>query len=103
MNSKILAEVMAANATYVMGFGEKGQLALPPARRFAILTCMDARLDPAKYAAYPKATRMSSAMLAGVRQMTPFARSLSRTNCLERRSGLSSITQIAAWSFSLTM
>jgi len=25
-------------------------LALPPARRFAILTCMDARLDPAKYA-----------------------------------------------------
>jgi carbonic anhydrase len=50
MNSKILAEVMAANATYVMGFGEKGQLALPPARRFAILTCMDARLDPAKYA-----------------------------------------------------
>ena len=25
-------------------------LPLPPARRFAILTCMDARLDPAKYA-----------------------------------------------------
>lgn len=25
-------------------------LALPPARRFAVLTCMDARLDPAKYA-----------------------------------------------------
>ena len=50
MNSKILEEVMAANAKYVDGFGEKGQLALPPARRFAILTCMDARLDPAKYA-----------------------------------------------------
>ena len=31
-------------------FGDKGKLALPPARRFAILTCMDARLDPAKYA-----------------------------------------------------
>jgi carbonic anhydrase len=28
----------------------KGSLALPPARRFAILTCMDARLDPAKFA-----------------------------------------------------
>ena len=28
----------------------RGELALPPARRFAILTCMDARLDPAKYA-----------------------------------------------------
>ena len=32
------------------GFGDKGSLALPPARRFAILTCMDARLDPAKFA-----------------------------------------------------
>ncbi|MFO1070979.1 MAG: carbonic anhydrase [Geminicoccaceae bacterium] len=43
-------EVLAANADYVAGFGEKGKLPLPPARRFAILTCMDARLDPAKYA-----------------------------------------------------
>ena len=30
--------------------GDTGALALPPARSFAILTCMDARLDPAKYA-----------------------------------------------------
>ena len=43
-------EVVAANAEYVENFGSKGSLALPPARRFAILTCMDARLDPAKYA-----------------------------------------------------
>ncbi len=50
MTSKILDEVMAANAQYVATFGKKGELALPPARRFAILTCMDARLDPAKYA-----------------------------------------------------
>jgi carbonic anhydrase len=48
--SKILNEVIAANETYVTSFGKKGDLALPPARRFAILTCMDARLDPAKYA-----------------------------------------------------
>ena len=41
--------VLAANARYAAGF-DKGDLALPPARRFAILTCMDARLDPAKYA-----------------------------------------------------
>lgn len=46
----IRAEVAAANARYVQEFGDKGQLALPPARGFAILTCMDARLDPAKYA-----------------------------------------------------
>jgi carbonic anhydrase len=48
--SQILSEVLNANAKYTAGFGDKGKLALPPARRFAILTCMDARLDPAKYA-----------------------------------------------------
>lgn len=50
MTSKIVNEIMDANAKYVAGFGSKGGLAMPPARRFAILTCMDARLDPAKYA-----------------------------------------------------
>ena len=46
----ILDEVLAANADYAASFGSKGSLAMPPARGFAILTCMDARLDPAKYA-----------------------------------------------------
>ncbi len=48
--SKVLNEVLAANQNYVAQFGEKGKLPMPPGRRFAILTCMDARLDPAKYA-----------------------------------------------------
>ena len=48
--STVLPEVLAANASYVATFGAKATLALPPARRFAILTCMDARLDPAKFA-----------------------------------------------------
>ena len=48
--SKVLEEVLAANARYVGSFGDKGKLALPPARKFAILTCMDARLQPSKYA-----------------------------------------------------
>jgi carbonic anhydrase len=43
-------EVLRANAEYAASFGTKAELALPPARHFAILTCMDARLDPAKYA-----------------------------------------------------
>jgi len=43
-------EVLAANEDYAASFGPKADLALPPARHFAILTCMDARLDPAKYA-----------------------------------------------------
>lgn len=46
----VLDEVLTANEAYAAHFGDKGSLALPPARRFAILTCMDARLDPAKYA-----------------------------------------------------
>ena len=46
----VLDEVLAANEEYAASFGAKSELALPPARRFAILTCMDARLDPAKYA-----------------------------------------------------
>jgi carbonic anhydrase len=46
----VVHEVLAANDAYAASFGDKGALALPPARGFAILTCMDARLDPAKYA-----------------------------------------------------
>jgi carbonic anhydrase len=48
--SKVHQEVLEANENYVTNFGEKKDLGLPPARKFAILTCMDARLDPAKYA-----------------------------------------------------
>src|SRR3954465_1938228 len=44
------SEVLQANEEYAASFGKKAELALPPARGFAILTCMDARLDPAKYA-----------------------------------------------------
>jgi carbonic anhydrase len=43
-------EVLRANEEYAASFGAKAKLALPPAKRIAILTCMDARLDPAKYA-----------------------------------------------------
>jgi carbonic anhydrase len=43
-------EVLEANEAYAKSFGDKAKLAMPPARRFAVLTCMDARLDPAKFA-----------------------------------------------------
>ena len=46
----VLNEVLSANQRYAADFGAKAELPLPPGRRFAILTCMDARLDPAKYA-----------------------------------------------------
>jgi carbonic anhydrase len=48
--SKILSEVLESNHQHAANFGEKSKLAMPPARRFAVLTCMDARLDPAKFA-----------------------------------------------------
>ncbi len=48
--SNVLQEVLAANQRYAANFGDKARLAMPPARHFAILTCMDARLDPAKFA-----------------------------------------------------
>jgi carbonic anhydrase len=48
--SAIVEQVLAANQKYSASFGEKASLGMPPARHFAVLTCMDARLDPAKYA-----------------------------------------------------
>jgi carbonic anhydrase len=48
--SKILDEVLSANESYAGDFGDKGKLGMPPARGFAILTCMDARIDPAQLA-----------------------------------------------------
>jgi hypothetical protein len=48
--STIRDEILAANAAYARSFGDKGKLAMPPARRFAVLTCMYARLDPARFA-----------------------------------------------------
>jgi carbonic anhydrase len=50
VKTRVHQQVLAANNEYVKHFGDKGELTIPPARQFAILTCMDARLDPAKYA-----------------------------------------------------
>jgi carbonic anhydrase len=40
-------DVLRANSLYASHF-VKGDLPAPPARRFAVVTCMDARIDPAK-------------------------------------------------------
>jgi len=48
--SQLVQEVLHANQKYTEIFGDKGNLPLPPGRKFAILTCMDALLDPAKFA-----------------------------------------------------
>jgi carbonic anhydrase len=43
----IIEEVLAANTSYAAQF-TKGDLPMPPGRKFAVLACMDARLDPAR-------------------------------------------------------
>jgi carbonic anhydrase len=40
-------ELLRANSLYASRFAH-GDLPAPPGRRFAVVTCMDARLDPAK-------------------------------------------------------
>jgi carbonic anhydrase len=43
----LVDEVLAANEEYAEGF-TKVDLPMPPGRKFAVVACMDARLDPAK-------------------------------------------------------
>ncbi len=50
--STIKEEILQANRNYVESFGEKGKLTIPPRRQTAILTCMDARIDPARFAGF---------------------------------------------------
>jgi carbonic anhydrase len=44
----VIDEVTKANEQYASGFA-KGDLPMPPARKLAVVTCMDARLDPAHF------------------------------------------------------
>jgi len=44
----VVDEIREANLSYASKFA-KGDLPMPPGRRFAVVTCMDARLDPAKF------------------------------------------------------
>jgi carbonic anhydrase len=43
----VIDEFHQANEAYASTF-QKGHLPIPPARRVAVVTCMDARLDPAR-------------------------------------------------------
>ncbi|KAJ6515407.1 carbonic anhydrase [Mycena sanguinolenta] len=42
-------EFVQRNEPYVASFGDKGALPMPPGKKLLIITCMDARLDPAAY------------------------------------------------------
>lgn len=45
--SALLSEILTANERYASSFAGAA-LAAPPRRRLAVVTCMDARIDPAK-------------------------------------------------------
>jgi carbonic anhydrase len=86
--SRILEEVLSANSVYRENFGAKGRLAMPPARRFAILTCMDARLDPAKFAGLAEGDAHVIRNAGGRASDERFALSLSATSFSARANGL---------------
>ena len=44
----VVEEFRKANEAYAANF-QKGHLPMPPGRHVAVLTCMDARLDPARF------------------------------------------------------
>ncbi len=44
-----LKQILESNKNYTDDFGEKANLPMPPGRKVSVLTCMDARLDPAKF------------------------------------------------------
>jgi len=46
MATPIQENLVSSNKAYAASF-TKGHLALPPAKKYAVLTCMDARIDPA--------------------------------------------------------
>lgn len=48
--SENIKRIIAANREYAKEFGDKGKMGIVPARKIAILTCMDARIEPMRLA-----------------------------------------------------
>ena len=48
MHDPLPADLRAANERYAAAWGERAELPRRPARRLAVLTCMDARVDPTR-------------------------------------------------------
>ena len=44
-----IKQIIEANKNYAEEFGNKSNLSAPPSKRLAVLTCMDARLEPLKF------------------------------------------------------
>ncbi len=49
-SSSNLDAILEANRKFSAQFGARAQLGAAPSRKFAVLTCMDARMDPAQFA-----------------------------------------------------
>jgi carbonic anhydrase len=48
--SENIRRILSDNAEYAKEFGDKGKLGIVPARKMAILTCMDSRIEPMRLA-----------------------------------------------------
>ena len=94
--SIVLDAVLEANRKYAETFGSKSELPIPPGRKFAIVTCMDARLDPAKFAGLAEGDAHVIRNAGGRVNEETIRSSSSPTSCWGRRSGSSSTTRTAA-------
>ncbi|KAG9016539.1 hypothetical protein FRB93_010789 [Tulasnella sp. JGI-2019a] len=65
------SEPAKANETYARDFGVKSELAMPPSRKVAVITCMDAGIDPTASLASRKARRTILSAMPAVELMTP--------------------------------
>lgn len=77
-------EVLEANRDYAEGCS-KGDLPMPPGRRLAVVTCMDARLDPAKFLGLEEGDAHVIRNAGGLVSDDACARSSSRIGCSGRR------------------
>ena len=88
-------DLLGNNEAYAASF-DKGDLPMPPAKKVAVVACMDARLDPAPSSASRRATRTSSATPAAWSPTTRSARWRSPSACSAPRRSSSSTTPTAA-------
>ncbi len=100
--SDIKKQILEANKSYADGFGDKADLPMPPGRHFSILTCIDARLDPAKFAGLTEGDAHVFRNAGGELRTTRFALWLYRTKCLGHANGSSFTTPTVVWSTSTT-
>jgi carbonic anhydrase len=98
---RVLNELLEANSRFAEGF-EKGDLPMPPARKVAVLACMDARLHPERFLGLDIGDAHVIRNAGGRPRMMPSARWSSPRSSWTRGSSWSSTTPTAGCSLTFT-